>query len=283
VTAEVQEEVAEQEGEVASTEEEVVEGEEPVEAEEIVERAIKAIDEARTYHFDVDTTMSTTAEVEGEEFEAATKVKSSGVLDHEKIQMEMNNAINMEVPGEDEVAMEMELYIFGGMAYMMIDKPGIGSTWMKGKALAPGWIGMSQIEYQVELLNTAKVKVIGSETVGGVDCYVLQVTPNIEQNIQLLWALAMQQTYVLEVMEVWQRPSAFGASPREMLRDYSVKQWIAKDTYFIVKAEIDIEIDMVMIGGREVKQDIATGLLYDSYNQPVSIELPDEAENAIEM
>jgi len=254
-----------------------------VTTEEIVARVIETLDEINTCHFDVDTTASSTVKFEGDEFETATNMNSSGVLDQENTRMQMDSAMNMEVPGEGEMAAEMEVYVLGGTSYMMIKKPGTDSTWMRSNILTVKLRQISQIEYQEVYLNASEVTVTGSETVGGIDCYVLQVTPNIEQTIEYLWPLSIYQLYPAEIMLGWEQPAAYGASPMEMLRDYSVKQWIAKDTYFIVKAEIDIDYRMVMIGGSEVETHIATRLFYDSYNQPVSIELPEEADNAPEM
>ncbi len=74
-----------------------------------------------------------------------------------------------------------------------------------------------------------------------------------------------------------------------MFRSFSVKQWIAKDTYFLAKAEIDIAVELIpeALGFPEEEggmiMDIPMNLLSHSYNQPVSIVLPPEAEEAIEM
>jgi hypothetical protein len=68
-----------------------------------------------------------------------------------------------------------------------------------------------------------------------------------------------------------------------------VKQWVAKDTYFIMKAEIDISMEstpelMDYLGEEgETTLDIALIFLAYNYNESVTIELPPEAEGAIEM
>jgi hypothetical protein len=75
----------------------------------------------------------------------------------------------------------------------------------------------------------------------------------------------------------------------EMFRSFSVKQWIAKDTYFLMKAEIDIAIEttpelMDYLGEEgETSIDITIIFVAYNYNQPVIIVLPPEAEEAIEM
>ena len=81
--------------------------------------------------------------------------------------------------------------------------------------------------------------------------------------------------------------------PEEFTKDifssYSVKQWIAKDDYFIMKVELDAvmkstpEIMAYMGEEGEMSIDITIVFLAYNFNQPITIELPPEAENAIEM
>ena len=73
-----------------------------------------------------------------------------------------------------------------------------------------------------------------------------------------------------------------------MFQSFSVKQWVAKDTLFLIKAEMKMDVD---VSGEAVGDDSAgdvrmqfeMNLLMSDYNQPVSIELPPEAENATEV
>ena len=74
----------------------------------------------------------------------------------------------------------------------------------------------------------------------------------------------------------------------EMVDTLSVKYWIAKDTYYPTKAEviINIEITPEDVGVTDEEGSITmnigmNSLMYD-YNESVSIELPTEAEDAIE-
>ncbi len=126
-------------------------------------------------------------------------------------------------------------------------------------------------ESQIELLEAAQVEVISSERVDGIDCYVLEVTPDLEQ----LWQLSNH----LHFDEV---PDVTEEYLQEIFRSFSVKQWVAKDTYFLMKAEIDIAEEFPPDEAGPSTVDIAMVLLCYNYNQPVTIELPPEAEEAIE-
>ena len=250
-------------------------------AQEIVDGVIESLDDIRTVQFDMDMTMDMAGEAEGETFEATMVMDSSGALDLDNRQMRMDMTMYMAMPGEPDVEMAMEIYLIGDMMYMLIEVPGMGPTWMKAEMPEGSWEQMSQVQSQVELLEAAQVEVIGSEKVRGVDCYVLQLTPDMAQ----LWQLAMQQAEVIET----EMPAVSEEFVKEMFRSFSVKQWIAKDTYFLTKAEIDMVVELTPeamgLPGEEgmLAMDIAIAFLAYNYNQAVSIVLPPEAEEAIEV
>jgi len=250
-------------------------------AQEIVDGVIESLDDIRTGQFDMDMTMDMAGEAEGETFEATMVMDSSGALDFDNRQMRMDLTMYMAMPGEPDVEMAMEIYFIGDMMYMLIEVPGMGPTWMKAEMPEGSWEQMSQVQSQVELLEAAQVEVIGSEKVRGVDCHVLQLTPDMAQ----LWQLAMQQAEVTET----EMPAVSEEFVKEMFRSFSVKQWIAKDTYFLTKAEIDMAMELTPeamgLPGEEgmLAMDIAIAFLAYNYNQPVSIVLPPEAEEAIEV
>jgi len=250
-------------------------------AQEIVDGVIESLDEIRTYQFDMDMTGDIAGHGEEWEVEATMVMDFDGVLDLENRQMKIDMTMNMEgLPGEDQTGTVIVTYLVGDMIYMMMDVPGGVPMWMKLEIPEGYWGEMSQVESEIELLEAAQVKVIGSETIEGTDCYVLQLTPDMEQ----LWQLAMQQPN-LPGEEV---PDVAEEFLQEMFTSFSVKQWVAKDTYFPIKAEIDMVIDPASAAmGLQVEESVPAGismvLLFYNYNQPVSIVLPPEAEEAIEV
>jgi hypothetical protein len=209
---------------------------------------------------------------------------SSGMMDIENSQMKMNMTMYMEIAGEDNVDMEMEIYFIDNMIYMMMDVPGTGPTWMKSDTPVETWDEVTGqwggLSSYLELLELAEIEVTGSERVGGVDCYVVEITPDMEQ----LWQIFMHQTELALGM-----PDIDEESLDEVFHNYSVKQWIAKDTYLLIKAEIDMTMEFTpeILGfpeeEGELKMDATLTMLVYDYNQPVSIELPPEAEDAVEM
>ncbi len=249
-------------------------------AQEIVDGVVESLDDIKTYQFDMDMTMDIAAEAEGETVEMTMVIGGSGALDLENGQMVMDMVITMAMPGEDEIEMGMATYLIGDMMYMFMEIPGMEPMWVKSEMPEGTWEDMNQVEPQIALLEAAQVEVIGSESVGGIDCYVLEITPDMEQ----LWQLAMQQAELTGEM-----PAVAEEFIQEMFSSFSMKQWVAKDTYFLTRAEIDMTVELTPeamgFPGEEgvMTMDIVIDLLCYDYNQPVSIELPPEAEEAIEV
>jgi len=199
-------------------------------AQEIVDGVIESLDEIRTYKLDMDATTDMAGDVMGEALEVNIVTDFDGTVDLENRQMRMDVTMNTEVLGEDEITRGVEMYLIGAMAYMLTEAPEMPPAWVKSEIPEVLWKQMSQVESQIELLEAAQVDLIGSEKVGGIDCWVLQVTLDMDQ----LWQFFMQQTGATWV----EMPDVAEEFLQEMFRSFSVKQWIAKDTYFLTKADL---------------------------------------------
>ncbi len=257
-------------------------------SQEIIDGVIESFDNIRTYQFELDMTMYAVGEAEGEAHEQTMTMDNRGTLDLENVQLEadLNLNTNIVAPVEEEIEMGVEMYIIDGMMYAKPEAPGEEPTWMKSELPAEGWEihkGLSGLENYKELLATAQLEVIGSEKVKGVDCYVLEVTPDLGQ----LYQTVINPTGVSGT-EAMLLPTVPEELLEEMFLSFSVKQWVAKDTYFLMKAEIDVSMEttpelMDYLGEEgETSIDITLIFLAYNYNQPVSIVLPPEAEEATE-
>lgn len=250
---------------------------------EIVDNVIETWSGVKTYQFDMDMTMDMAGEADGEAVAANITMDSSGALDVENSQMMMDMTMNIAMPEEDEMEMTMAMYLVDNMTYMMMEMPLTGPMWVKMEVPEEYREEINLTESQVGLLKeAAEVKLISSEKVEGVDCYVLEVTPDMKK----LWEMVMQQAQVGGQQIV---PDVAEESLSEIFRSFSVKYWVAKDTYFLTKTDIDMVLELTpeAMGLPEeegtLTMDIAIIMLPHSYNQPVSIVLPPEAEEAIEI
>lgn len=253
-------------------------------AQSIVDGAVQALDDIQAYEFETDMAMDMAAESEGEKVEMTMETDYNGVLDLDNQQMRMDMALNIKITGEDEIEGAVELYLIDGTGYTMTDVPGEAPVWEKEEVSEADWEGVIEAlmlaKPQLELLEASEVEVIGSESVKGVDCYVLRLTPDMEK----LWEIAGQQASLGFTEEMgWPELSAEVLDKAS--ESFSVKQWIAQDTYFLMKVDIDMNLELTAeaMGAPEGEEGVLViafvlKMLAYNYNQPVSIELPPEAE-----
>lgn len=260
------------------------EGEDLPSAQDIIDNYIQALEDVRTGEFDMEMTMDIDGEEEGESIAANMEMDASGVLDIANNQMQM--AMNLALTGEEDMEVEAEMYLVDNTFYILTDMLGMGPMWMKlemsemEELPEEYWEQADLLELPIELLEAFEVEVTGSEKVDGIDCYVLEINPDMEQ----LWQ--MFETTELEMADI---PEDLEGHLDEMFRSFSVRQWIAKDTYLLTKQEIEMTMEFTpeAMGFPEEEGEAAIDLfitlLFYDYNQPVSIELPPEAENAMDI
>jgi hypothetical protein len=251
-------------------------------AQEVLNGVLGSRDDIKTYQFDMDMTMDMSAERGEEAYNMNMNMSYTGAADFVNRKMRADMTMNMYMPmlGEDEMTMDMEMYLVNDMMYMMMEVPEMGPQWMKSDMPMGYWEKMDFAGSQVDLLEAAQFELMGTESVGGIDCYVLRVTPDVERLWQ--WYLGQQQ------LSEGGGPEIEPGMIADIFRSFSVKQWVAKDTYFMTKAEIDMTLEITPEAMGQpgesgiLTMDITSNVRAYDYNQPVSIVLPPEAEAAIE-
>jgi len=249
---------------------------------QIVVDAVNAVAEAQTYKFDMDMFM-TMAVVGGTDPGTMTVgANATGVIDNVNQEMQMIMDMTMNVPGEDEQQMGMEMYIVDEWVYMEMSIPEIGEQWMKMELTPAMWQTQQQIEQTMELLQTAtEVKFLGSEAVDGVQCYVFDIIPDMEK---LAEYLAQQQSMLGVGLDIESLAELFANM------SVSIREWVAQDSLFLTKSTADllIEVTPADVGAApedfdKMTMDLSTVMTVYGYNQPVSVELPPEALEAPEI
>jgi hypothetical protein len=156
----------------------------------------------------------------------------------------------------------MSVYIVDDWMYMNESFMG----WVKMELTDDIWEENDQIGGQLEMLEQyVDVKILGTEQVMGSECYVVEVIPDL----QALWDWAMEE----EGMEGFD----IDIDIEEMIKEFTVKVWIEKGTFYMT--QVSINMVMEMLGEKMTMLETVT--LYD-INQPVSIYLPYEAQDAVE-
>ena len=245
---------------------------------QIVNGAIESLDKITTYQYD----MNVNADIVYDTFEVVVSTEFNGVVDVENEQMEMD--INScSIINGDEGQRVGEMYLIDNIVYENVtlivnDVHDMEPMWIKREMPTEYWEEMNQVKVQIEFLEeVVQVEVIGSDEVRGIDCYVLEIIPDMEK----FWQTSMQQPGVAML------PAIDEEFPQEVFKGFSMKQWIEKDTYFLAKAEIEMVLELTPRFTSEeqglITMDITIDLMVYNYNQPVSIILPQEAEEAPEM
>lgn len=182
--------------------------------------------------------------------------------------------ISMSFDGQgalDRNAKEMSLdmgdlasvYIVDDWMYMY--EPYTG--WVKMALTDELWEENEQITGQLEIMEQyVDLKILGTEQVMGSECYVIEVIPDL----QALWDWAMQE----QDMEGFD----IDVDLDEMIKEFTFKVWIEKGTFYMTQCSISMVMEI--LGQKMSMQETIT--LYD-INQPVSIYLPYEAQDAVEL
>lgn len=189
---------------------------------------------------------------------------ATGAIDEPSEEMYMNMYISMEVSELGDMEAWMGWYFVEGWMYMGMEMYG-EEMWLKTLMTEELWEEQDIVSQQLDILLDSEVELVGTQTVGGTECYVLDVAPDLAK----LWDWAQMQEWMEEDT---------GFDPEDVISEFSVRQWIATDTYFPVKAVIE----MTMTIESQTIDMTMTMLMYD-FNEPVSIVLPPEAEDAVEV
>ncbi len=252
---------------------------------EIKEMVLATAENTDTYKFDMDMTQKTLISNETDETEMTMTSTGKGAVDNinKKMKMEMTMELPEGAP-QETMEMTMEMYFINNAMYMKMDRgiPEMPAQWTKTEMPEEYWESQNRIGQQMELLNVSEVELLEDEEVNGVDCYVLNITIDTEKYGEIL----MKQEGLGELMQSLRQNDSFDIG--EMIKEMSLKYWIAKDTKFPMKTEMQME--MVISSedlnipeteaGFTMTSNQRTNIVFYDYNKPVTIELPKEAESA---
>lgn len=251
-----------------------------VSVETVVQRVVQSLHEVDTYQYDMNITVNVAGVVDNEEGEVTVSIDSSGTVDNVNRRMwtEMELAMHMTLPEEEEMVVGMEMYLIGNDAYMLIEAEDETLPWVKERMPVGSWSEMAKVDSDVALLETAEVTLIGSEKIRGIDCHVLQMVPDEEKLFEMISQEASIQGGQLPILteELFE----------ELIKNALVKQWVGKDTFFPAKMEVVMEAEVTPdVFGDGGEGTLTVKLTMTSftfnYNKSVNIELPTEAEGAI--
>jgi len=196
-----------------------------------------------------------------------TSYTANGAIDigNQKLKMEMSSS----VPGQPTTT-ELAFYIIDNLLYSNMGIAG-DQQWIRMNItnLSTTWNSYDQMEMQKQLLEVSDVQKLNDEVVDGVNCYVLQIDPDLEKYFEVM----------MNQLETSGSDSSSLGFISDIMDGFSVKQWIDKDTDLIKKIYNQMTMSYSFLD-QEITMDMETIVIFSNYNTAVTIELPEEAENA---
>jgi len=248
-----------------------------------IDRLIENVANAQYDTVKMDMDMTMTVEVIGgpEPFDMTMVGDGTAFTDVANREMQMTMNMSVDLPEMGEQTMVSKVYLVGDWMYTGVEIPDFGEQWFKTEVIPGTWEQQNQLEQQIAFLSTAvEVKSLPDQAVDGTDCYVFEIVPSVEA----LGELLSQQSSTMGGMDFSQLDLA------NLFEEMVVKEWIARDSYQVLKTEVYMRMQIRPddVGATEADFDKMvmdmnmTMRSYD-YNQPVSIDLPEGALDAVEM
>ncbi|GAH41192.1 unnamed protein product, partial [marine sediment metagenome] len=159
----------------------------------------------------------------------------TGFIDIINRAMRMTIGMEMNVPGAGPRDINAEIYVLEGWMYTGVDVPDMGEQWQKMELTEEMWQQQDQVGQYVELLATAvEVDYKGTETVNGVECYVFEIEPDMDNLTEIL----SQETSTLGLINLG------GLDLGELYQELTVKEWLAKDSCLLQRVEIELVMEI---------------------------------------
>jgi len=170
--------------------------------------------------------------------------------------------------------MSIESHIDGGWMYVTMNLPEEEEKQVKMQMPDDMWDKQSQLEQQSRLLRTAEEIVsLGSGSVDGTSCYLVEIVPAADFLDEFLSQIEMPEIEGVEPLDL---------NFRDLVKEMSFKQWIAKDSYLILRSATQVLMEFVPedVGATEddfekITINQTSEMSFYDFNEVVSIEIPD--------
>ena len=244
-----------------------------VNADEVREESLDAMEKTDTYRFDMEMNMSIG---DGTLGDFSVDMNGEGAVNESSDRMRMSSEIDM---GE---GMEQEVYVVDGTMYqktggMMGDGEGEWYRMNAESAVSQTWNTSAPAGDYEAILEISDVSHEGDAEIDGESAYVLSLKPDTKEYNELLRERLNGATGSGGA----DTPKLFGEGGANV-EEASVQYWISKESGHVLRTNLDMTVSFD-VGGNEgkslsanVKSDVR---MYD-HGDEVSIELPEEARDA---
>lgn len=253
--------------------------------EEVTQLAIRvasATAAADTSKFDMNMVMVVEIIGGAEPGKLTVSAVTAGAVDNKGREMHLTMDMGMDIPGQDAQLAGTAIYAVGDWIYMQIVIPGDSNDqWLKTGMTEELWNSQNQFVQQLALLAGAEeVSFVGRESVRGVECNAVEIKPSGEALSNLLAQQVGGAQDILNLEQLLQTG----------LKGTSLKEWIAVDSNLLMKSALVMSMEgkpSDFGADEETFDNMTVDITMDfeayDYNQPVTIELPQEALSAQEV
>jgi len=205
----------------------------------------KTVEEIVAANLAVETTtfdlaMEATVNIQGTAGVERTSISAtgSGAVDSANQRMHMVMSMTTDVPGQSPLEIPVEYFLVDGWMYMSVDVPGQDTQWMKMRMPEGMWEQQDQVQQQVDLLKAAdEVNYLGTENVNGVECYVVEIVPDLDSVRQMMEQMQGQMPAMGDL-------DLSGMDLGQMVKQVSMTQYVAVDGYLFMRTDQHILIEM---------------------------------------
>jgi hypothetical protein len=234
----------------------------------LIEGVVASVDEQESCRFETRVEGSLEGTMEGEYGGMDLAMELHGTVDMSRRELEETFSISGEISsqeGQVEMGVTELIYVIDDMMYIGFPELGQPDAWIKGDMSQEIWESQDLLGRQIELLRGADVRLMRTESIRGVPCYVVDLSPDLD--------------LLGDVAESMLGGGAATGMSIDSISDYEYTGWYAKDTYFPMRVSAEYDIAL------KAESDSLTGHystdmeIWD-YNKAVSIQLPSEAGDA---
>ncbi len=246
-------------------------GKPAISADEIVQNALAAQAAVAISHMQTSVQASLTGTMEGSAINVSLSGQLSGDIDWGNRKAKSHSELTGTYNGMP-VTLGAEAYAVDNYSYSQVTFYGTAENWTRTELSGNYWSTETYTQLMYGLLPYADPEREGDEQVGGVDCYVLKLTPNypeIQEN------LAGQYPQLASIPDLG-----------SLFDHLSILVWVAQDTSFVTRIEIVAAAHATPqdLGEADNGDSVTASLTLTAeatkINQPVTITVPPEALNA---
>lgn len=251
-------------------------------SEQIMANVVTAVDNQDTAKVDLHVTNQRHVVDSDIEREEKFWIDGTGCSDLANKQVQWTGCTSFDLP--NECVIDLSIYGVQGIVYQRAKIHGQPEEWIKMEPTDEEYLNFyytwGMLPWQMNLLKTSSVEVLRNEILEGIDCYVLEVKPDLNQ----IWDLVSQRNFFLAAGATSiGRPTTMS----DVIKDVSITEWVCKDTFLPVRFDISLRVllssqYLEFFPFTEGYVDSQLQFIYSDYGEPVLITLPSEAQGAEE-